>query len=181
MTNAFSKQIQNRNFLSPIGFQFNLAKEPKVAFFCNSARIPEINLLVGRQPSYLKDIDIPGEKLTYGDFSLRFLVDENMENYMAVHNWLTRLGFPETAQEYKDLIYDANNIRDPKRAFSDGSLRILDSNYRETAIIKFLDLFPVSLTSLEFTATDSDINYFTAEATFKYTVYEILGTDGKPL
>ena len=181
MANVFSKQIQNRNFLSPIGFQFSLAKEPKVAFFCNSARIPEINLYVGKQPTYLKDIDVPGEKLTYGDFSLKFLVDENMQNYMAVHNWLTGLGAPETTQEYKDLIYGSDNIRDPKKAFSDGSLKILDSNYRETAIIKFLDLFPVALTSLEFTATDTDINYFTAEATFKYTVYEILGTNGKPL
>ena len=181
MANVFSKQIQNRNFLSPIGFQFSLAKEPKVAFFCNSARIPEINLYVGKQPTYLKDIDVPGEKLTYGDFSLKFLVDENMQNYMAVHNWLTGLGAPETTQEYKDLIYGSDNIRDPKKAFSDGSLKILDSNYRETAIIKFLDLFPVALTSLEFTATDSDINYFTAEATFKYTVYEILGTNNKPL
>ena len=130
MANVFSKQIQNRNFLSPIGFQFSLAKEPKVAFFCNSARIPEINLYVGKQPTYLKDIDVPGEKLTYGDFSLKFLVDENMQNYMAVHNWLTGLGAPETTQEYKDLIYGSDNIRDPKKAFSDGSLRILDSNYR---------------------------------------------------
>jgi len=61
----------------------HLSKEPKVDFFCNSARIPEISLGTAIQPSYLKDIDIPGEKLTYGDFSLRFLVDENMENYMA--------------------------------------------------------------------------------------------------
>ena len=181
MASSLANQIQNRNFLSPVGFKFSLAKEPKVVFFCNSARIPDITLQTNIQPSYLKDLDVPGEKLSYGDLTLRFLVDENMEDYMAIHSWLTKLGFPESAQEYKDLIYDTDNIRDPKRAFSDGSLRILDSNYRETAIIKFLDLFPVSLTSLEFTATDTDINYFTAEATFKYTVYEILGTNGKPL
>ena len=42
----FANQIGNRNFLSPVGFKFTLAKEPKVAFFCNSARIPEINLEV---------------------------------------------------------------------------------------------------------------------------------------
>ena len=82
----FANQIGNRNFLSPVGFKFTLAKEPKVAFFCNSARIPEINLEVVQQPTYLKDIDVPGDKLTYGDLSIRFLVDENMENYMAVHN-----------------------------------------------------------------------------------------------
>ena len=177
----FANQIGNRNFLSPIGFKFTLAKEPKVAFFCNSARIPEINLEVVTQATYLKDIDVPGDKLTYGDLSIRFLVDENMENYMAVHNWLTGLGFPETTQQYKNLTTNDDEIRDSKEAFSDGSLHILNSNSRDIAIVKFKDLFPVSLSSLEFDATPTDVMYLTALVTFKYTIYDILGTDGKPL
>ena len=58
MANAFANQIQNRNFLSPVGFKFTIAKTPKVNFFCNSASIPEINLGVANQPTYLKDLDI---------------------------------------------------------------------------------------------------------------------------
>jgi hypothetical protein len=98
MATAFDKQINNRNFLSPVGFRFTLAKEPKVAFFSNSVRIPEITLGTTIQPSYLKDVDVPGDKLTYGDFSLSFLVDENLVNYMAIHNWITGLGYPESTQ-----------------------------------------------------------------------------------
>ena len=71
---SFANQINNRNFLSPVGFKFTLSKDPKISFFCNSARIPEISLGSAVQPVYLKDLDIPGDKLTYGDFSLRFLV-----------------------------------------------------------------------------------------------------------
>ena len=63
--NAFAAQIQNRNFLSPIGFKFTISKTPKVDFFCNSARIPEITLGTALQPSYLKNIDVPGDKLEY--------------------------------------------------------------------------------------------------------------------
>ena len=180
-TSPFANQIQNRNFLSPVGFKFTLAKEPKVTFFCNSARIPEITLGVARQPTYLKMIDIPGDILTYGDLTLKFIVDENMENYMAVHNWLTGLGFPESTQQYKELTTNDQGLRDEKEAFSDGSLSILNSNYRSTATVKFRDLFPVSLSSLEFDATASDIIYLTAQVTFKYTIYDILGTDGKLL
>jgi hypothetical protein len=175
----FPGQITNRNFLSPAGFKFTLAKEPKVSFFCNSVRIPEINLALAMQPSYLKDIDIPGEKITYGDLTIRFLVDENLENYMAVHNWITGLGFPETTAEYADLITNDKGIQDPKEAFSDGSLSILNSNYRNAAIVKFKDLFPYSLTSLDFDATITDVQYFTAEASFKYTIYNIYDTDGR--
>ena len=181
MASAFDNQIGNRNFLSPIGFKFTIAKEPKVSFFFNSAKIPEITLGTAVQPSYLKDIDIPGDKIQYGDFSLQFLVDENMENYMAIHNWITGLGYPESTKQYKDFIIDDNGNLDPKKAFSDGSLRILNSNYRDVAVIKFKDLFPVSLSSLEFESTATDVDYFTADVTFKYTVYNILGTTGQPL
>ena len=170
---AFAKQIDNRNFLSGVGFKFNLTKFPKVDFFSNSARIPELNLELTTQPSYLKNIDVPGERLTYGDLTLRFLVDENMENYISVYTWLKGLGFPETTQEYKDLTTDKDGQRDNKEAFCDGTLRILNSNYREVAKVKFTDLFPTSLTSLDFDATNTDIQYFTAEATFKYTLYKL--------
>ena len=170
---AFGKQISNRNFLSGIAFKFNLTKFPKVDFFSNSARIPELNLELTRQPSYLKNIDVPGERLTYGDLTLRFLVDENMENYISVYTWLKGLGFPESTKEFKELTTDKDGQRDPKEAFCDGTLRILNSNYREVAKVKFIDLFPTSLTSLEFDATNTDIQFFTAEATFKYTIYNL--------
>ena len=179
MADPFVNQIQNRNFLAPVGFKFTLAKYPKVAFFSNSARIPEISLGTAVQASYLKDIDIPGEKLTYGDLNIRFLVDENMQNYMAMHNWLKGIGFPETPQQFKDQTTDNDGLRDEKEVFSDGSLHILNSNFKDVAIVKFNDLFPVGLTSLEFDATETDINYFTAEATMRYTVYNIFDTDGR--
>ena len=178
-SSAFGKQIQNRNFLAPVGFKFTLAKYPKVDFFSNSARIPEITLGTAIEPSYLKDIDIPGEKLTYGDLVIRFLVDENMENYMAVHNWLKGIGFPESPSQFRDQTTNDEGIRDEKEVFSDGSLHILNSNFQDVAIVKFQDLFPVGLTSLEFDATETDINYFTAEVSMRYTVYNIFDTDGR--
>jgi hypothetical protein len=179
MADPLSKQISNRNFLSPIGFNFVLAKYPKVSFFCNSAKIPEISLGTAIQPTYLKDLDVPGDKLTYADLSINFIVDENMVNYTTIHNWLTGLGSPESLQQYENLIDGSD--RDPKKAYSDASLIILNSNYRSVASIKFKDLFPVSLTSLDFTATETDYNYFTATVSFKYTVYQILGPDGSSL
>jgi len=169
---SWANQISNRNFLSITGFKFTLARYPKVDFFSNSARIPEISLATAIQPSYLKDIDVPGEKLTYGDLTIRFVVDEDMENYITIHDWLTGLGFPEITTEFKDLT-TVEEKRDMKAQFSDGTLRVLNSNFKEVAKVKFLDLFPVSLSSLDFDASSSDVQYFTAEASFKYTVYQL--------
>ena len=176
MTSAFRNQIQNRNFLSGVAFKFNLSKFQKVDFFSNSARIPELSLELAQQSPYLKNIAVPGERLTYGDFTLRFLVDENLENYVSVYNWLKGLGFPETTQQFRDVTTDSKGQRDPKEAFCDGTLRILNSNYREVGKVKFNDLFPTSLTSLDFDATATDVQYLTAEATFKYTIYDLENT-----
>ena len=166
-------QIDNRNFLAPVGFKFSLKRSPGVAYFCNSANIPDLNLGVANQPNYLRDIPTPGDKIDFGDLNIRFLVDEDLTNYMEIQKWLRGLGFPETTKEFADLIKDKDGQKDPKEAFCDGTLRILNSNYREVAKVKFTDLFPISLSSLDFDATNTDVQYFTAEATFKYTIYDL--------
>ena len=72
----------------------------------------------------------------------------------------------------------ANKERD---IFSDGTLQILSSNLIPKFQVKFEGLFPYSLTTLTFDATDTDIEYFTAEASFKYTIYSITDLENKPL
>jgi len=176
MGNSFLNQITNRNFLSSLGFKFSLSKYPKIDFFSNQANIPGFNLGIAVQPTYLKDIPIPGDKLTYDDFSLTFIIDENMENYLTVHNWMRGFGYPETIQEYKSLVeqekLQAGGIT-ASAGQSDGSLIVYNSNYQPVVKVAFKDLFPVSLSPISFNASDNDTNYATAEVTFKYTIFAI--------
>lgn len=176
MGNSFLNQITNRNFLSPLGFKFSLAKYPKVDFFSNQVNIPGFDLGVAIQPSYLKDIPIPGDKLSYGDFSLRFIIDEDMENYLAVHNWMRGFGYPESVQEYIDLTNEEKLINGTIGASvgqSDGTLIVYNSNFNPTVKTVFKGLFPVSLSSITFDSSDSSVNYASAEVTFKYTIFAI--------
>jgi len=176
ISNGLKNQIKNKNFLSPVGFKFILNRTPKVAFFSNSAVIPGFTLGTATQPTYLKDIDLPGDKLTFNDFSLRFLVDEDLENYMEIQKWMRGMGFPESLEEiYKFQKSNPNAPSDDKTMdiFSDGTLNVLTSQSVPNFKVKFLDLFPVSLSDLNFDATDTDIDYLTAEVSFKYTIYNI--------
>tara|TARA_B100001939_G_C16778690_1_gene545960 strand:+ start:63 stop:632 length:570 start_codon:yes stop_codon:yes gene_type:complete len=179
LSTAFKSQIQNRNFLSPVGFKFTLNRAPKIAFFGNTANIPGLTLGVATQPTYLKDIDVPGDKIIFEDFTLRFLVDENLENYKEIQNWIRGLGYPESLKEIYDLQKEDEYV-DTSRGklmniYSDGTLSVLNSNSNVNFNVKFRDMFPYSLTSLNFDATDPDTEYFTAEVSFKYTIYDILG------
>jgi hypothetical protein len=178
-------QIENRNFLSPTGFKFVLKRSPKVAFFCNQANIPDITLGIANQPSYLRDIPIPGDKLQFGDLSLRFLVDENLENYMEIQNWMRGLGYPEDVKQFRDLsdegIIQTNYANDRQNIYSDGTLQILNSNLIAKFQVFFKDLFPYSLSTITFDATQTDIEYFTADVSFKYTMYNLTDLSGNPL
>jgi hypothetical protein len=178
-------QIENRNFLSPTGFKFVLNRSPKVAFFCNQANIPDINLGIANQPSYLKDIDTPGDKLTFGDLSLRFLVDENLENYMEIQNWMRGLGYPEEVKQFRDLsdegFIQGNYVNDRQNIYSDGTLQILNSNFIAKFQVFFKELFPYSLSTITFDTTNTDIEYFTADVSFKYTIYNMTDLSGNPL
>ena len=60
-------QLENRNFLSPVGFKFNLKRSPGAAFFCNSANIPDLTLGVTEQANYLRPIPTPGDIIEFGD------------------------------------------------------------------------------------------------------------------
>jgi len=176
--------IDNRNFLSPTGFKFGLKRSPGVAFFCNQANIPSLDLGVAEQPSYLKDIPLPGDKMQFGDLNLRFLVDEDLVNFMEIQNWMRGLGFPESLAEFNDLKNEA--ILGPmgkstEDVYSDGTLQILSSNLIPKFQVVFNDLFPYSLSTVTFDATDTDIEYFTADVGFKYTLYQITDLSNNPL
>ena len=182
----FDKQIANRNYMSPLGFKLILTKTPKVDFLCQSANIPQISMGTAIQPSYLKDIPVPGDKVLYDDLNVRFLVDEKMENYLAIHKWMTGLGYPDSLAQFSQLRKDdirtnasASDDGDPRYfEFSDATLQILNSNYKPSVLVNFKDAFPIALSTLEFDVSNRDYSYFTAEATFKYTIYEITDPSG---
>ena len=163
------RQIENRNLLSPVGFNFILTHSPKVDFYCNSANLPEISMGTAIQSTYLKNIDIPGDKIDYQDLVIQFLVDEEMENYLEIYNWMMAIGYPDSIRQAQN-----NQIR----SYSDATLQILNSNFNPNGSINFKGIFPISLSGLEFDATNADLEYFTAQAIFKYQIYTITDKKG---
>jgi hypothetical protein len=127
----------------------------------------------------------PGDIIEFGDLNLRFLVDENLENYSRIQNWIRGLGFPEKLSQFADLeqqgAAQGNYLKDRQNIYSDGTLQVLTSNQVANFQVIFKDLFPYSLSTLTFDATDTDIQYFTAEVSFKYTIYDIVDLSGNPL
>jgi hypothetical protein len=179
------QEVSNRNFLSIVGFKFLLNRCPKVDFYCNTANIPEVILGTAVQRTYLKDIPVPGDKLQYGDLNITFMVDEDMENYLQIYQWITSLGFPESISQFSEL-KDTDRLLPEKPVSgdhfnerSDATLMILNSDYNPSVKIKFKDVFPVSLSAVPFNVTAEAQQYYTATASFRYTIFDVIDVNGK--
>ena len=102
-TNVYTREPDKLDYASPVQFRFKCSKLPTVEFFCQSANIPGISIGTATMPTGLKDIPIPGEKVSYQDLSISFLVDENLNNYKEIHDWIIALGFPQNHTQFADL------------------------------------------------------------------------------
>ena len=121
------------------------------------------------------DIYSPGDKMIYDLLSMTFMVDENLLSWLEIHDWIRAMTFPTDFQEYRDLPrlnkFAKANENFPQ--FSDATLEILTSNFNMNYKIKFVNCFPVSLSSVTFSSTDSPDNFITADAAFRFDYFNI--------
>lgn len=162
--------------LSPNGFMLSIAKLPSVSFFAQSAEIPSLDLPAPVQHTPLSQNVMAGDYLSYGDFQMQFLIDDKMENYKAIHNWMIGLGFPESYEQYANYRNTSafSDLSELKKNFSDGVLQILSGTNTVVQSIEFLDMYPTSLQSLQFQTTNTDVQYMVGTVTFKYDIYRFI-------
>ena len=197
-TNANNRQPTKLDYASPTQFKFGVIKLPKVEYFCTAANIPGISLGQTSQPTPLKDIPIPGDKIDYDNLNITFLVDENLENYREIHGWMTGLGFPKDTSQFRALQgasadrypttsnVGLNNelgqmkkaVQDDGGLYSDATLFVLSSKNNANLEIRFRDIYPISLSGLDYNQQETDIQYLTASVTFAYKIYEFATVSG---
>ncbi len=187
MTTALDRQPDKLDYLSPTQFRFGIHQLPKVQFFTTAANIPGINMGEAIFPTPFKDIPIMGDKITYENLEISFIVDEFLENYQSLHEWLTAIGFPSNRQQFSDFRSNKSNtpgnsvnpstdrVGTPSAAnalFSDAYLMVLSNKNNPILQIDFRDLYPVSLSAISFTNDATDVDNIIATATFTYQIYE---------
>ena len=187
-TSPMARQPDKLDYASPTQFKFGIHQLPKVEFFTVSASIPSIGLGVVTVETRFKDIPVMGDKLTYENLSITFIVDEYLENYISLHNWMRGIGFPTDRKEFRTFRDVTSNTpaggKAPsvdlvgaavpdKAMYSDAYLMVLSNKNNPIIEIDFHNIFPVSLGALEFTQTATDVEYMTVSADFAYEIYEI--------
>jgi len=192
VTNSIARQPTKLDYASPTQFKFSITKLPKVEYFCTSANLPSLTLGTAEQITPLKDIPLPGDRLVYDSLNISFLVDENLENYREIHGWLTGVGFPRdytqfgnlqgagadrfpTTQhvgESKELGEIRKAVQDDGGIYSDATLFIMTSKNNANVEVRFRNIYPTSLSGLDYNQQASDVDYLTATVNFEYSIYE---------
>lgn len=168
------------DYLRPNGFRFQIHNIPNVSFFCQAANLPQMSIGSPQVETPLSTLVFPGEKLSFGELIIRFLVQEDMANYVELYNWLTGLGSPESHKQFTEYV-DGQRYRFPNQnprskdlgQFSDADLFILDSNNNPNVKVTFIDAFPISLEGLDFDISTGDQNYFVGVAAFRYRLFKV--------
>ena len=148
---SLREQPKNMNPLADVQFKFDIAALPHTSFFVQSTALPGITLApldigLPQRTGFARNTGV----IEYEELNVAFLVDEYLKNWLEVYNWM--LGAP---------------------SYTSGVLTILSSSMNPTIEAHFKELFPTSLSALDFDSTTADPAYQQASVSFKYTSYTI--------
>lgn len=157
------KQPPDTGNLLKSHYQFRCQKIPNVVYFCQNAVTPSQTLPVVSQFTNFNPIQRSGGVINQSNLTIKFLISEDLSNYKEILNWM---------RECTDYI-DFDEYTPPDEHMSRGVLFILDRNNQPRHKFVVDGIFPVSLTSLEFSTEDTKSEYHYATAEFALTSYQI--------
>lgn len=161
----------NKNPLSPTGLVFAVEKLPAVNFTTQRANLPGFSIPVIERLTMLQNQPLAGDKFSYDELVVQFIVDEDMENYREIFAWCKALGEPETTDQYLNL-ENLSRWRD-EGIVSDGSMIIYDSKRNPNIEIRYVDMFPRAMSGLILDVTADNIQFLTCNVTFAFLNMDI--------
>jgi len=177
---AITSLPSNKNFLSPLGFTFTIKKTPNINFFVQSATIPSISLGQSDIQTPFVRLPVPGDHIDFGTLSVSFRIDEDMNNYQEIYDWMIALGFPDNFGQHNQIATSrgrfgglVNSPTSGEGVYSDASLMILNSVKAPIVEFVFKDLYPIQLSDVIFDTKNTDVDYIDCNVTFAYRSFTL--------
>jgi hypothetical protein len=166
--------VCNTDLLQSAKFIFSLPRITSTQFFCQTANIPGISTQNSIQATPFSDLNIPGDKLVYETLNIGFLVDEELESWTQIHDWMRGIAFPESFDERQNLKLQTRfSEKSQYPQYSDAELITLAANNTPKTKFHFIDLFPIQVSGIPFDIRIGSEQTITATAIFKFKRYDI--------
>lgn len=135
-------------------FKMQFDKIPNTMFFLQGVTFPGISIQRNERPTGSHfDLQEIGSKVVFGDLNIQFLVDLEFKNHNEIFQWMDALTKSTAFNEQ----------------VTESMLFIGDKKY-----IRFIDIFPTSLGSVQFRTNVLEPQYVVCQATFTFDWYELL-------
>lgn len=172
---ALIRTPENTNLLQPTKFLLSFDRIGTSQFFCQTVNLPGISLGSAPINTPVADIYAPGNKITYEELSIGFIVDENVQTWQDIHGWFRSIASPEGFGERNRLSdMQTQFSKNKQKNYSDATLTILSGLNNPILRIQFFNAFPTSLSSIEFDTTKSADTILTASATFRFDYFNFI-------
>ena len=152
---------ENTNFLQPTKFVLTFPEVPDMIYFCQKVNIPGVSLGQAVQQTPNLDLYHSGTKLEYSTFDVSFLVNEDLTAWTTLYKWMLDLSSVESSYTKR------------KESRKQAVLTIMSNQNNPKLRIKYLNLFPISVSDLELDTTLSAEEHIVATASFRYDWFEI--------
>jgi hypothetical protein len=163
----------NLNYLSNISFRLTMQDAPNITWFCQAVNVPGVSIEGIDITTPHATIPFAGNKVSFEELSVRFIVDEHMKNWTEIYDRIIALGMAKGGEEYRLLKAGGASMTPQGGIVSTIVLTILTSSMNPQMEFHFYEAFPITISALEFDSASTDLEYFTATAGFRYTNYEI--------
>ena len=189
--NTLSRQPEVFDYSQSNQFKIFFPIFPTTEWFVISANIPGVTMGQATQVTPFTDMPIVGDKIDFDNFDMTFIVDEQLQNYMEIYNWIKNIGFPYSGKEQFNKLSRPDNLdrqknykqrrpdgdgfvyRSDRNLYTDIRLTILSSKNNAVANIYMYEAFPISMSSIEYSQQETDTNYAQCQVSFAYSWFDV--------
>lgn len=155
------------NLLTGNQFKFTTSRIPILSQFVTGVNVPSIEFVsTDLNTAYGVNIPIGTGKYIFSDLTVNFLVDEELEAWREIYEWIRRIGPMNDTSE--GIMY--NNCFDSSTT---AELTIMNKSYNPNFKFIFHNFFPIALTGFSFTTTAGESIQVSSAATFRFAYYEL--------
>ena len=155
----------NKSILNRGNFRLLIDKIPNVEYYVKSVNLPGMTFTEAVQPAGIGvDVYFPGDKVEFEQLEVTFLVDEDLENFKEIYDWMGTIIPFRNPDKY-------TGYTDPLGQFTDITLVITTNKNIPVKYIKFRDCIPTSLQGVGF-ESGGETDTITCNARFRFAYYE---------
>ena len=173
----------NKSLLNNNNFRLLIDKVPTVEYYVQSVSIPSMVFLESMMPTRVGiDAYFPGDKVTFSNLSVTFLVDEDLENYKEMYDWMNAIVPVSDPSAYESYVGTTktttgllSDVENDLNQYSDITIVVNTNKNIPNKFFRFHDAFPISLSGIEL-QSGAETDAVVATVEFRFTYYDIEST-----